>query len=102
MSNDAAENCVPPDRPSATWAVHRQDDNGNRFVVRSGLGRIEAHGLVADLESRGHKQLYWAEPDLTYAQIAHDNECEAEALDWCESSLGDIADDRDDVGATNE
>jgi hypothetical protein len=48
---------------AGSWAVHRQDDNGNRFVVRSGLGREEATRLAAELEARGHKQLYWVEPD---------------------------------------
>jgi hypothetical protein len=43
--------------------VHRQDDNGNRFVVRKGLSRDEAERLVAELDARGHKQLYWAEPE---------------------------------------
>jgi hypothetical protein len=44
-----------------TWVVHRQDDTGNRFVVRSGLGLEEAVRLAAELEARGHKQLYWVE-----------------------------------------
>jgi hypothetical protein len=48
------------DRPVETWAVHRQDDNGNRFVVDTGLSREEAERLVAVYESRGHKQVYWA------------------------------------------
>jgi hypothetical protein len=47
-----------------TWAVHRQDDNGNRDVVETGLSREEAERLVAKLEARGHKQVYWAEPEL--------------------------------------
>ena len=46
-----------------TWSVHRQDDNGNRFVVQTGLSRAEAEKLAAELESRGHKQVYWVEPD---------------------------------------
>lgn len=37
--------CAP--RPEGTWSVHRQDDNGNRFVVRTGLSRQEAEQLVA-------------------------------------------------------
>ncbi len=48
---------------AGTWAVHRQDDNGNRFVVRAGLDREEAVRLASELEARGHKQLYWIEPD---------------------------------------
>ena len=34
------------------WAVHRQDDNGNRFVVQTGLSREEAERLAAELEAR--------------------------------------------------
>jgi hypothetical protein len=44
-----------------TWAVHRQDDNGNQFVVRTGLTQEEAERLVAEYTAKGHKQLYWAE-----------------------------------------
>jgi hypothetical protein len=50
-----------PERPPMTWTVHRQDDNGNRFVVETGLSSEEAERLVALLESRGHKQLYWSD-----------------------------------------
>jgi hypothetical protein len=48
-----------------TWAVHRQDDNGNTFVVRTGLCREEAERLAAEFTARGHKQLYWIEPERT-------------------------------------
>jgi hypothetical protein len=48
---------------AATWTVRRQDDNGNRFVVQTGLSRDEAERLVAELEARGHKQVYWSEPE---------------------------------------
>ncbi|WP_324605802.1 (deoxy)nucleoside triphosphate pyrophosphohydrolase [Streptomyces sp. NRRL B-24484] len=41
--------------------VMRQDDNGNRFPVATGLGRAEAEALAAEFEARGHKQLYWVE-----------------------------------------
>jgi UDP-N-acetyl-2-amino-2-deoxyglucuronate dehydrogenase len=50
--------------PEGKWAVHRQDDNGNRFVVREHLSQAEAVRLVAEFEARGHKQMYWAEPEL--------------------------------------
>ena len=56
---DADRISNPP--PEGTWTVHRQDDNGNRFVVRAGLSREEAERLVAEFEALGHKQLYWAE-----------------------------------------
>ena len=41
------------------WVVWRQDDNGNRFVVEANLTRERAQALAAELESHGHKQLYW-------------------------------------------
>lgn len=48
---------------AVTWAVVRQDDNGNRFVVQTGLSQAEAERLVAEFQARGHKQMYWAEPE---------------------------------------
>jgi hypothetical protein len=53
----------PAVRPDAGWTVYRQDDNGNRFVVETGLSRAEAEQLVEIYERRGHKQVYWAAPD---------------------------------------
>lgn len=41
------------------WFVFRQDDNGNVFEVERGLSEEEARRLAAELESHGHKQLYW-------------------------------------------
>lgn len=43
------------------WVVWRQDDNGNRFVVARKASRAEADELAAEMEARGHKQLYWVE-----------------------------------------
>ena len=59
MNPDDDTSPVPPLR----WTVLRQDDNGNRFIVQRHLGREEAERLVAELEARGHKQVYWAEPE---------------------------------------
>jgi hypothetical protein len=63
---DAAQTAEPtvpvPDR-ERTWAVHRQDDNGNRFVVQTGLTPDEAERFVVQFEAKGHKQVYWAEPE---------------------------------------
>jgi hypothetical protein len=53
----------PDGRPEESWAVHRQDDNGNRFVVETGLSRAEAERRVEVYERRGHKQVYWAVPE---------------------------------------
>jgi hypothetical protein len=60
---DSPQPSTPAPCPEGTWAVHRQDDNGQRFVVQTGLSREEAQGLVAEFEARGHKQVYWAEPE---------------------------------------
>ena len=46
-----------------TWRVMRQDDNGNRFVVAEGLGEEAARKRAEELASRGHKQVYWSEPE---------------------------------------
>lgn len=44
------------------WCVKRLDDNGNEFVLRTGLSREEAERLARDYQARGHKQTYWACP----------------------------------------
>ncbi|MEU7819498.1 hypothetical protein [Catellatospora sp. NPDC049133] len=44
------------------WVVWRQDDNGNRYEVRRCDTRAEAEQLAAEMEARGHKQLYWVAP----------------------------------------
>jgi hypothetical protein len=41
------------------WTVWRQDDNGNRFPVESFPDLNAAEQLAQELESHGHKQLYW-------------------------------------------
>ncbi|MEU8658979.1 hypothetical protein [Actinoplanes philippinensis] len=43
----------------SVWVVWRQDDNGNRFVVTKRASRAEAEEVAAEMEARGHKQLYW-------------------------------------------
>ena len=43
-----------------TWAVWRQDDHGNSFLVEANLTKTQAEDLQAELEARGHKQTYWA------------------------------------------
>ncbi|WP_051055931.1 MULTISPECIES: hypothetical protein [Kitasatospora] len=49
--------------PEAAHRVVRQDDNGNRFLLARGLDRARAEELAAEYEARGHKQLYWVEPE---------------------------------------
>jgi hypothetical protein len=58
MSNSATN---PAPETSGRWVVYRLDDNGNTFVVEENVSREEAERLVALFESRGHKQLYWAQ-----------------------------------------
>lgn len=52
---------------SQRWRVWRQDDNGNRFLISRNLSEEDAIKPAQHLESRGHKQVYWAdcEPDKT-------------------------------------
>jgi hypothetical protein len=52
---------------SLRWAVWRQDDHGTRVEVRRGLSEAEARSLVESLEERGHRQLYWVEPESRHS-----------------------------------
>lgn len=45
------------------YSVWRQDDNGNRYLVETGLSLTEAQSRIAEFESQGHKQLYWSQRD---------------------------------------
>jgi hypothetical protein len=51
-----------------SWTVYRQDDNGNQFLVRSFETEEAAKQHAAELESHGHKQLYWV------SQRPHDDQ----------------------------
>jgi len=57
---------MDPDRPLAPdaprWALWRQDDNGNRVLMRRFAGIEEAEREQRAYEARGHKQTYWIEP----------------------------------------
>jgi hypothetical protein len=50
------KSCTSPEQSCEVW---RQGDDGNSFLVQDGLTEAEADEMVAELESRGHKQLYW-------------------------------------------
>jgi hypothetical protein len=52
-----------------TWAVWRQDDHGNSFLVEANLTKSQAESLQTELEERGHKQTYWA-ADAVSAGVA--------------------------------
>jgi hypothetical protein len=42
-----------------TIPLWRQDDSGNQYVVSIHDTRAEAQAVAADMEARGHKQVYW-------------------------------------------
>ncbi len=42
-----------------TWAVYRQDDSGNTFLVEANITEDTANKIAADFEAKGHKQTYW-------------------------------------------
>jgi hypothetical protein len=46
-------------RPSAQWQLWRQDDNGNRVMIRAFANRDEAEAELRHFESLQHKQTYW-------------------------------------------
>jgi uncharacterized protein YhfF len=46
---------------SRRWALLRQDEHGNRTLVRDTADRAEAERLLVELEAKGHKQVYWIE-----------------------------------------
>lgn len=46
-----------------TWAVWKQDHIGVRWQVRRGFERRTAERIARELESRGHKETYWIEPE---------------------------------------
>lgn len=50
-----------PPSPAHTWCVYRQDDTGNTFLIEANLSKEEAYLLAAELEQRGHKQVYWVQ-----------------------------------------
>ena len=59
----AAEHVGDTANNEATWTVYRQGDDGNPFVVAEHVRHDEAQRLVAELEGRGHKQLYWVKSE---------------------------------------
>lgn len=56
---------MDPDRPlvpdAPRWALWRQDDNGNRVLMRRFAEIEEAEREQRAYEARGHKQTYWIE-----------------------------------------
>lgn len=52
----------PPPADAPRWALWRQDDNGNRVLMRRFADRGEAEREQRAYEARAHKQTYWIEP----------------------------------------
>lgn len=46
------------------WSVWRQDDYGRKHEIVRNLTRDLALQRAAELESHGHKQLYWIEQTI--------------------------------------
>lgn len=44
-----------------SWAVWRQDDSGQTYLVTANLTADAAQAMVAEFEARGHKQTYWCD-----------------------------------------
>jgi hypothetical protein len=44
-----------------TWALWRQDDNGNKAHVETFTGYRKARAALGRFEALGHKQMYWLE-----------------------------------------
>jgi hypothetical protein len=56
-----------PSHGHNTWAVWRQDDNGNAFQISGGHSAAEAERICAEFEARGHKQHYWMQLESSRA-----------------------------------
>ena len=51
--------------PGRRFALMRQDDNGNRYLVARYPDHASATAAAEEFEARGHKQLYWVEQSAT-------------------------------------
>lgn len=51
----------PASEGALPWALWRQDDNGNREIMRRFAERDEAERAMREYEARPHKQTYWVE-----------------------------------------
>ncbi len=52
------------------WTLWRQDDNGSSAIIEASLSQQDAKARQKELEDRGHKQLYWIEPDTSKVRPA--------------------------------
>lgn len=49
------------DKRSPLWNLWRQDDNGNKFLMKSFYSEQQAAKAKAEFEEKKHKQIYWIE-----------------------------------------
>lgn len=49
---------IAPDLGKREWAVQRQDDNGNEFLVAYGRTEADVEAIAGRFRSLGHKQWY--------------------------------------------
>jgi hypothetical protein len=61
IKGNSETNCDDGNTGRPGWSVWRQDDNGNVALVKAGMTHIEALSLIAEYETKGHKQTYWAQ-----------------------------------------
>lgn len=51
--------------PTVRWELWRQDDNGNRVMIRAFDDRAAAEAALSRFESLRHKQTYWLDERAT-------------------------------------
>jgi len=61
--------------------------------VYEGLYRSSGDGTSALLESLVRPQVVGVDLEVAYRQMAQEEDREAEALEWIEDSIGDVADE---------
>jgi hypothetical protein len=53
---------TPASEKNQSYELWRQDDNGNKFLVKHVSSQEEADEWVEKMTKRGHKQTYWSTP----------------------------------------
>jgi hypothetical protein len=61
IKENSEPDCADGETGAPNWSVWRQDDNGNVSLVKAELTREEALQLIAEYETKSHKQTYWAQ-----------------------------------------
>ncbi len=61
MNYEATGDPFKEPTPRTQWELWRQDDNGNRDLIRTFDDGAAAREALARFESLEHKQIYWLE-----------------------------------------